>query len=248
MNSIETDRLNLNMPRVRLPACRDASSARKGIRKNISIPGLLAPALRLRTQEFGHRTVSPFAVDLVCYDLRSNAPHPITLAISRDSQAAQDAVDAELVARYRPRQPRNGLLVEIVEHLAELRRVARCTDEPMPLSAKPARITFPATIWPLADLRWQELGYASLSAYVTGLIRYDLLIGGPHLFNGTDTRREILSALDRETQESRNRGHRRKLFLDYLIERVQGHSLTPDELDRQKLQIATNLLKHLTRR
>ena len=39
MNSIETDRLNLNMHRVRLPACRDASSPRRGIRKNISIIG-----------------------------------------------------------------------------------------------------------------------------------------------------------------------------------------------------------------
>jgi len=49
-------------------------------------------------REFGHRTVSPFAVDLVCYDLRCGAPHTITLAISQDTQAAQDAVDAELVA------------------------------------------------------------------------------------------------------------------------------------------------------
>ena len=36
----------------------------KGIRKNISVPGLLAPALRFRTLEFGHRTVSPLAVEL----------------------------------------------------------------------------------------------------------------------------------------------------------------------------------------
>lgn len=217
----------------------------RGIRKNISVPGLLAPALRLRMREFGHHAVSPFALDLVCYDLRSNAAHTITLAISRDAQAAQDAVDAELVARYRPRLPRNGLLVEIVEHLAELRRVARYAVPPMPLSAKPARITFPAAIWPLADLRWKELGYASLSAYVTGLIRYDLLIGGPHLFNARDTRREILSALDRETLAARARGQSRKLFLDYLIERVQRRTLTGLELDGQKARIARELLKHV---
>jgi hypothetical protein len=35
----------------------------------------------------------------------------------------------------------------------------------------------------MADIRWRELGYASLSAYVTGLIRYDLLLGGPHQFD-----------------------------------------------------------------
>jgi hypothetical protein len=184
MNSIETDRLNLNMPRVRLPACRAASSTRRGIRKNISIPGLLSPALLLRTQEFGHRTLSPFAVDLVCYDLRSNAIHAITLAIAQDTRAAQVAVDAEIVARYKPGQPRNGLLVQFIEHLNGIRIIARHGQEPIPLRTKPERITLPAIIWPLADLRWRELGYTSFSGYVTGLIRYDLLLSGPHQFNG----------------------------------------------------------------
>src|SRR5262245_14152631 len=92
----------------RFPRCVMA----KGVRKNITVPGLLAPALPVRSREFGHKTVSPLVVDLVCYDLRSGAPHTITLAIDRDTQAAQDAVDAELVARYSPGQERTGLLVE----------------------------------------------------------------------------------------------------------------------------------------
>lgn len=189
--------------------------------------------------------MSPFAVDLVCYDLRSGAPHTITLAISQDTQAAQDAVDAELVARYRPGQKRNGLLVETVEHLAELRTVARHAKTPLPLKTKAERITFPAAIWPLADLRWRELGYASLSAYITGLIRYDLLLGGPHQFDARHTRRKIQAVLDRETLEARERGQSRKLFLDYLIERVQGRSLTGLELDHQKARIAKQLLKQV---
>jgi hypothetical protein len=245
MNSIETDRLNLNMARVRLPACRDASSPKRGIRKNISIPGLLAPALRLRTQEFGHRTLSPFAVDLVCYDLRSNGSHAITLAIARDTQAAQLAVDAEIVARYKPGQPRNGLLVQFIEHLNGVRIIARRGPEPVPLRTEPERITIPAAIWPLADSRWRELGYASFSAYITGLSRYDLLLGGPHLFRAGDSRRDVQAALDRETLAARERGQSRKLFLDYLIERVQGRSLTSIELDPQKTQIANQLLKHV---
>jgi hypothetical protein len=219
----------------------------KGIRKNISVPGLLAPALRFRTLEFGHRTVSPLAVDLVCYDLRSGAPHTITLAISQDIQAAQDAVDAELVARYRPGQKRNGLLVEIVEHLAELRTVARHAKAPLPLKTKAERVMFPAAIWPLADLRWRELGYASLSAYVTGLIRYDLLLGGPHQFDARHARRKIQAALDQETRAARERGRSRKLFLDYLIERVQGRALTGAELGRKKAEIARQLLRHVAR-
>jgi hypothetical protein len=218
----------------------------KGIRKNVSIPGLLAPALRLRMREFGHRTVSPFTVDLVCYDLRSGAPHSITLAISQDTQSAQDAVDGELVARYRPGQTRNGLLVEFVEHLAQLREIARHAESPpLPLNAKPERIMLPAAIWPLADLRWRELGYESLSAYITGLIRYDLLIGGPHLFDARDARRAIGRALDQETLKARENGETRKLFLDYLIERALGKEFSRAELENKKEEIAHRLLRHV---
>ena len=178
-----------------------------------------------------------------CEHLRSGAPHAITLAISQDTQAAQDAVDAKLVARYRPGQKRNGLLVEIFEHLAELRTVARHAKTPLPLKTKPERVMFPATIWPLADIRWRELGYASLSAYLTGLIRYDLLLGGPHQFDARHARRKIQAVLDRETRAARERGQSRKLFLDYLIERVQGRPLTGIELDREKKEIARELMR-----
>jgi len=214
-----------------------------GIRKHITVPGILHEALLSRTREFGHRTFSPFAIDLVCYDLRSNAPHRITLAICNETQSAQDAVDAELVARYRPSQVRNGLLVQIVEHLNEERGVARFVESPPPLSKKPERITFPGAIWPLADLRWRELGYANLSTYITGLIRYDFLVGGPHLFNSSDKRPEILSALDEETIQTRQKGVRRKLFLDHLIERVEGRQLTIMDLQAQKAHVAARLLK-----
>ena len=51
--------------------------------------------------------------------LRSSlgASHTITLEIARDTQAAQDAVDRELIAHYRPGQPRKGLLVQLVERV-----------------------------------------------------------------------------------------------------------------------------------
>ncbi len=229
-----------------LPFHPRTKSTSRGNRKNITIPGILHEVLLPRTREFGHRSISPFAIDLVCYDLRSNAPHTITLAIDRDSQSAQDAVDAELAAQYRPGQARNGLLVQIVEHLDRLRSVTRFAKSAPPLRKKSERITFPAKIWPFIDLRWRTLGYASLSAYVTGLIRYDLLVGGPHIFDGGDTRPEILSALDQETLAVHQRGTRRKLFLDYLIERTQSKALTGYELDRAKVDIANKLLGHVT--
>jgi hypothetical protein len=218
----------------------------KGIRKNITVPGLLAPALRLRFHEFGFRTLSPFAVDLVSYDLQSGAKHTITVAIARDTLAAQDAVDAEIVARYQPGQPREGLLVQVVERLNELRTMAR-NSPPPPLNAKPERITFPVRIWKLVDLRWEELGYASLSAYVTGLVRYDLLIGGPHRSQKPDTRRAAQDAFARVTVARRKSGVRRKLYLDHLIERAEGRPLDETELEKIKAKIAHHLRTALLR-
>ena len=96
----------------------------RGVRKSITIPGSLASTVKQRCREFGYASFTPYVVELVCYDLRSNAKHAITIAIANDTQAAQDAVDTELVARYRPGQQREGLLVQLVERIGHLRSVA----------------------------------------------------------------------------------------------------------------------------
>ena len=56
----------------------------KGVRKSITVPGLLAPTVKQRCAEFGHSIFTPYAVELVCYDLRSDAKHSITLEIARE--------------------------------------------------------------------------------------------------------------------------------------------------------------------
>jgi hypothetical protein len=105
----------------------------KGVRKSITIPGLLAVTVKQRCREFGYAIFTPYAVELVCYDLRSDAKHSITLAIARDTQPAQDAVDRELVARYRPGQPRKGLLVQLVDRIHHLQSVAAASRHDLPL-------------------------------------------------------------------------------------------------------------------
>ncbi len=222
----------------------------KGIRKSITIPGLLASTVKQRCREFGHGTFPPYAVELVCYDLRSSAKHTITLEIANDTQAAQDAVDRELVVRYRPGQQREGLLVKIVERLKHFHAVAERSRNELPLpplSAVAKRMTFPPEICQLADGRWQELGYQSLSAYITGLIRYDLLVSGPHKNTTADCRSKVQRAITRKTLSAQRNGHRRKLLLDHLIERAQGHPVSDDELERMKTQIAHTLRNALKR-
>ena len=215
----------------------------RGVRKSITIPGLLAPAVKRRCRELGYSIFTPYAVELVCYDLRSDAKHTITLQIARDTQAAQDAVDRELVAHYRPGQPRKGFLGQLVERIGHLQTIAARNrhDETPPLSAVAERVTFPADIWRLADPRWQDLGYASLSAYVTGLIRYDLLVGGPHTLTTADCRSKLQRKLTRQTLADRRKGRRRKLLLDHLIEEKHGRPVSPEELERVKANIAQEL-------
>jgi len=215
----------------------------RGIRKSITIPGLLAPAVKLRCAEFGHAIFTPYAVELVCYDLRSDAKHEITVAIARDTQAAQDAVDRELISHYRPGQKRDGLLVQLVERVHHLQNVATRSrhDLPVQLSAVPERVTFPFDIWRLVDVRWQELGYPSFSAYVTGLIRYDLLVGGPHSTTTADPRSKLQRKLTRRTLAARRKGGRRKILLDHLIEEAEGRPVPQEELRRVKARIAKAL-------
>jgi hypothetical protein len=220
----------------------------KGFRKNISIPGLLATTAKRRAAEFGDAGFAPYVVELVCYDLRAAAHHSITLAIADDTQAAQDAVDQELVARYKPGQPRAGLLVQVAK---QLQGIAERSRHDLPLAAMSAvseRVTFPADIWPLAKDRWQALGYRTLSAYITALIRYDLLVGGPHAYATGECRSKVQRAITRKTVAARRKGGQRKILLDHLIERAKGRRVPKDELEEVKAQIARTLRESLTKR
>src|SRR6266511_1252657 len=70
----------------------------RGVRKSITIPGLLATTVKLRCAEFRQTIFTPYAVELVCYDLRSDANHTTTLALPRDKQAPQHAAAGDPVA------------------------------------------------------------------------------------------------------------------------------------------------------
>ncbi|MGB8473343.1 MAG: hypothetical protein WCE61_04575 [Candidatus Acidiferrum sp.] len=200
--------------------------------------------MKKRRIELGFDIFTPYAVELVCYDIRSDAKHSITLELARDTQGAQDAVDRELVARYRPGQKREGLLVQVVERIQRLQGIAaenRHDRAVIPLSAVARRVTFPFDIWQLANVRWKELGYRSLSAYITGLIRYDLLISGPHASTTADCRSRLQRKLTRQTLAARRRGRRRKILLGHLIEEKHGRPVAPEELERVKANIAQEL-------
>lgn len=150
----------------------------------------------------------------------------------------------ELVAHYRPGQARKGLLVQLVERVGHLQNIAARSRHDLifaPLSAVAERVTFPIDIWRLANPRWERLGYASLSAYITALIRYDLLVGGPHSSTTADCRSKLQRKLTRKTLADRRKGRRRKILLDHLIEEREGRPVSQEELERVKASIAQEL-------
>ncbi|MDQ6809042.1 MAG: hypothetical protein M3Z64_06405 [Verrucomicrobiota bacterium] len=88
--------------------------------------------MKRRCAEFEHSTLT----ELVCYDLRSDAKHEITVAIACDTQAAQDGVEHELVSRYRPGQKREGLLVQVIERIHHLQDIAARSRHDLPVQAE----------------------------------------------------------------------------------------------------------------
>ena len=131
--------------------------------------------------------------------------------------------------------------MQVIKHLNELRTTARKTTPAPALTAKAERVMFSSRIWADVDKRWQVLGYPSLSAYVTGLARYDLLLGGPHRATTQTVNRATQDAVARKSLVHYRRGEPRKLLIDHLIERKEGRPLSKNELEQSKAKIAQHL-------
>lgn len=214
---------------------------------HVTLPGILRETIRTRFREFHYTTFSPFATELICFDLRARRDHDVTQPFADDEPKVQDAVDRTIIRGYHPNKPRSWGLIEkilrgepwITEPIDELRGE---------FAAFRAHVYFPIKLKPLVQVRWPELGYESLSAYLTGLIRYDLLLGGPHkYFNGADTDPELLAALDEETIRDFHARKRQKILLEYLLERTVGRALTPEESKAEMKKLAGRLRENAMR-
>lgn len=212
---------------------------------HVAVPGILWAAIQVRYAELQYRGFSPYAVELVCYDLRQRFPHILTLPLSFDPPEKQDAADHPIVAYYEPGRPRDqGLLLRLLrgEVTGPLPVKPWAPANPGPLSNHRDHIRFPRRLRECIRTRWRELGYKRLSHYVTAVIRYDLALAGPHrYFNGADTDPEILAALDAETLATFQEGKPQRIRLIELIEEEIGRTLT----DQEAMEEIANLLKKL---
>ncbi len=216
---------------------RPAVASAKSRRRYVALPGLLADTARLRWKEFRYPGFSPFGLELVCFDLRLRVPHEITLRFARETPKVQLAIDRLLVTQYRPGAERNGILIQAAR--GEFAPAARPAPSGSFANYR-TEVRFSDLLAPCIAARWPEAGYASFPDYVTALVRYDLMLLGPHrYFNGDDVDPEMLAALDREThREFHENRQPKRIYLDRVLEEVAGRPLTPEERSTRKHELA----------
>ena len=210
------------MPRPRTASCKNR-------RRHIGYPGILEDATRLRFAEFRYPSFPPYALELICFDLRRRCQHWITLPFSRESREVQEAFDRLLDRDYVKGADARGLLV--CAALCEEANAARST----PLGEFAAvhdYVHYSDALAPCIEQRWQELGYANFSAYVTGLIRYDLLLLGPHkYFHGDDWKSERMAELDAITVKEFHEAEKKLTYLERMINQTARRKLSDAERD-----------------
>lgn len=163
-------------------------------------------------------------------DLRRRPPrHWITQPFSRESREVQDALDRLLVRHYAPGAGVSGLLV--CAAMCEEANAARSAPTGDYASARDY-VLHSEALRPCIEQRWKELGYRSFSAYVTGLIRYDLLLLGPHkYFSGDDWQSDRMAELDAITVKEFHEAAGKLTHLERIIHQKARRKLTDAERD-----------------
>jgi hypothetical protein len=217
----------------------------KSWRHRVFVPSILAPAIDERIDELKRESFSQHAIETVCFDLRIRRPHAVTGQFAREVPKVQDAIDRFTVANYRPKAERDeGTLCRLIFNtLPPLTRWQQKVGEG-PGDPEKREVFYPPLIVEKIEERWQELGFESLSEYVTSVMRYDLLLGGKHRqFPHNDFHPDILEALDRETLNEFLKNRKPKIKLDYLLEEAAGRELTREECEEVLVAIAKKIKK-----
>ncbi len=221
---------------------RPATASRKNRRRHASLPGVLQSVLHRRYLEFRYPSFPPYALELICFDLRLRRAHDLTLVFANATESEQDALNQLLARHYVAGPDARGLLLRAIN------------GEPIPDAPPLSRgdrarwreyVHYSEALAPCIDARWEEAGYSGFSAYLTALIRYDLLLLGPHKhFNGDDWGAARMAELDAKTVKAFHERKLRTLFLDHEFDRAAGRALTPAERSARMREIAQFLLEY----
>ena len=213
--------------------------------------------LPTRWAEFHYTAFSPYAVELVCFDLRKRRDHEVTRPFADLAPRVQDAIDRLIVEHYEPGRDREeGLIAQIIGQTQSVAKGAAASElnaaaNALPVSevvASRMNVFFPEPLREAIEQRWQELGFQSISAYVTSLARYDVMLGGPHYyFSGKDKNPELLAALDMRTLRAFHARKRHRILFDYLVERAAGRELSDEERAAMTSKVTQRLVENALR-
>jgi hypothetical protein len=98
--------------------------------------------------------------------------------------------------------------------------------------------------------RSAALGFENLGEYIISLIRFDLLLGGPHEEFPGDKKfgRAEIAALDEKTLAISQANQPRKCMVDYVVEEVVGRPLSPEERDAELVKVSEKLCEQAVQR
>jgi hypothetical protein len=215
-------------------------------RIRVGLPGILGEVVRQRWEEFRYPGFSPFALELICFDLRLRVPHEITACFAKQPARVQAAIDRALVRHYHPGADRDGLLIQAAR--GPWREPSQSAPRGELMKFRD-HVRYSETLAPCIEQRWPEAGYDSFPDYVTAVLRYDLLLlGRHHLFSGDDKDPVILESLDRGTRrEFEANVQPKRIYLDRLLQEVAARPLTQEELRARKLELAEIIIEHALR-
>jgi hypothetical protein len=208
---------------------------------NLCVPGALMPAVLRRMAELKSGNLSRYVTELIAFDLRRLRAHTLTGPLAHKPLPVQHAVDLAIDGHFVVGKKSNKAEMD-----ALVRRGpsdAAALGEIAPVKAVKERVWLRALHREAMKQRAAALGFRSLGEYIISLIRFDLLLGGPHEeFPGDKefTRAEI-AAMDEWTLATCLANQPKKCMVDYVVEEVAGRELTREERDAELAKVAERI-------
>src|SRR5688572_4078328 len=146
---------------------------------NLNVPGALMPAILRRIEELKSGNLSRYVIELVSFDLRRLRAHSLTGPLAHKPREVQHAVDLAIDRHFivgskkSNREQMDRIVLSGPEEAAALGDIA-------PVKKVKQGVWLRSRHREAMRERSAALGFRSLGDYITSLMRFDLLLGGPH--------------------------------------------------------------------
>lgn len=207
----------------------------------LSLPGALMPAILRRIEELKSGNLSRYIVELVAFDLRRLRAHTLTGRLARHPLDVQHAIDLTIDCHYEAGKKSNREQMDRVVKFGPEK--ARALGEIAVVKKVKHRVWLRSLHREAMLERSKALGFHGLTEYITSLIRFDLLLGGPHdEFPGDkEFDRPAIAELDEKTLQIYREKKPKKCMVDYVVEEAAGRPMTPEERDAELAKVSENL-------